>query len=490
MAAAEEVNYYGLTAACRKEYGPVFRDFIAKFDVDFNSSSTPERIPKDLLIDANIAEFLSFKWGDGIPTGSFKKYRAALQAAHQGEELGQIDWDDSSKFPHTWRVMKAIKNSEAYQDHVPEQAKTFDKTLVLRAMHFKPADKIGKQGKCVLVLGLFASLRMDDVRNLQQSDIKVLTDLRAAAAAIRSFELSIHKDKSHQQRSLKPVKQPNIACECSQQALTDAALPAGRAKAFRKLVAANPESTPCIYDECPFEAVRVYRHALFADLGQGMADSKHPLMIKINSSRTNPSIQTFDQSFAVVGVNTLPQKQKYFLDAVAAANLDAVAASNALGSVSGAAAMGTSSKASTQKRKSDYTGHSARNTAITFAMSAGVTESNIAVSSGHADVNTLRAYAEPTMETKTSLSLGVARQLRQYQDQNELRERILRGDDIEGDDFGARKRARPGAASSSKAAAGDDRGAREDEGDDERDDKEDSMLQKAVGGNVYQFFFR
>jgi hypothetical protein len=483
MAAAEDLNYYGLTAACRKEYGPVFRDFIAHLDANFDASTSPERIPKDLLIDANIAEFLRFKWGDGIPTGSFKKYRAALQAAHQGEELGQIDWDDSAKFPHTWRVMKAIKNSEAYKDHVPEQAKTFDKSLVLRAMHFKPADKIGRQGKAIFVLGLFASLRMDDVRNLQQSDIKVLTDLR-------SFELNIHKDKSHQQRSLKPVKQPNIACECSQQALTDAALPAGRAKAFRKLVAANPESTPCLYDECPFEAVRVYRHALFTDLGQGMADTQHPLMIKINSSRTNSSIQTFDQGYAVVGVNTLPQKQKYFLDAVAAAHLDAVAASNASGSVSGAAAMGTSSTTNTQKRKSAYTGHSARNTAITFAMSAGVTESNIAVSSGHVDVNTLRAYAEPTMETKTSLSLGVARQLRQHQDQNELRERILRDDDIEDDAVEARKRARPAVASSSKAAAGRDRGAREDEDGDERDDKEDSMVQKAVGGNVYQFFFR
>jgi hypothetical protein len=72
---------------------------------------------------------------------------------------------------------------------------------------------------------------------------------------------------------------------------------------------------------------------------------------------------------------------------------------------------------STHKRKENFSGHSGRNT-------ANLCHGHIAVSSGHAYVNTLRAYAEPTIVTKTSISLVSWL----------LRELLIQGKDDESED--------------------------------------------------------
>jgi hypothetical protein len=99
---------YGLSAETFKSYQPVFRKFVERFDDDdvFQADIRAHRIPAQLLTDSNIAIFLEEQWGEGIAEGTFKKIRAALQSAHQGEGLGELDWSDSSKFPKTWLQVK------------------------------------------------------------------------------------------------------------------------------------------------------------------------------------------------------------------------------------------------------------------------------------------------------------------------------------------------------------------------------------------------
>lgn len=99
---------YGLSAQTFKSYQPIFRKFVERFDDDdaFEADFHVNRIPAKLLTDSNIATFLKEQWGDGIAEGTLKKVRAALQAAHQGEGLGELEWSDSSKFPKTWLQLK------------------------------------------------------------------------------------------------------------------------------------------------------------------------------------------------------------------------------------------------------------------------------------------------------------------------------------------------------------------------------------------------
>ena len=181
----------------------------------------------------------------------------------------------------------------------------------------------------------------------------------------------------------------------------------------------DAENCPCLLNSCPFETIRLYRKALLDHFGAGVFETEHPFVIKVVASRSSRWQEHFDSNFACVGVNTLPQKQKLFLDAVLCQ----------VGQQESTSSSSNTTTESSHKRKAHFSGHSGRNTAITYAMADGVPESNIAVSSGHADVNTLRAYAEPTMDTKTSLSLAVSRQLGRHQEQEELRERLIQGKD-------------------------------------------------------------
>ncbi len=104
---------YGLSRATEMSYEAYFKKFVERFRVKSISAPLPPpmvnkitQVPASLLTDANIAIFLEEEWGNGLPDGTFKRVRAALQSAHQAAELGEIDWQDSAKFPKTWLVMK------------------------------------------------------------------------------------------------------------------------------------------------------------------------------------------------------------------------------------------------------------------------------------------------------------------------------------------------------------------------------------------------
>lgn len=106
-------NEYGLSNVTALSYQPYFQKYVHRFgDQSLSISSAAQQsvmvthVPKNLLNDAIIARFLEEEWADGIPDGTFKRVRAALQSAHKSAGLGEIDWDDSARFPEIWRTMK------------------------------------------------------------------------------------------------------------------------------------------------------------------------------------------------------------------------------------------------------------------------------------------------------------------------------------------------------------------------------------------------
>jgi len=104
---------YGISAACVTAYRPFWTIFVQVFGglpVDQKADS----IPGELLTDCNMATFIEQQWSDGMVPGSFKKLRASLAAAHQGEKLGKIDWQDSKRFPNCFLICKVCIRTRSY----------------------------------------------------------------------------------------------------------------------------------------------------------------------------------------------------------------------------------------------------------------------------------------------------------------------------------------------------------------------------------------
>lgn len=290
-------------------------------------------------------------------------------------------------------------------------------------MQHVPVDLLEQEGKLLFVLTSYGSLRMDDVRNLLQHDVTVSTDFRAAAESNRSYQLQIDQDKTHQQKEAVAAKMPHIACACLDKSTNEVnPKTSAEIKAFRQQVAKNVEGTPCILTTCPFEAVRQYRAKLRSEFTGNIFESDQVFVIKVVKSKSvaGGGGYSFSRSFEVVGKNTISAKLKSFVGQVLENSAESAAASSSSSEIVGYGR---------GVRRSDFTAHSGRGTAITHAMAGGVSDSNIAVSTGHADVNSMRNYAQPTRESKMSVSLAVARQVGQHQEQDALRRQLAEGDD-------------------------------------------------------------
>jgi hypothetical protein len=171
---------------------------------------------------------------------------------------------------------------------------------------------------------------------------------------------------------------------------------------------------------CPFEPIRQYRKSLSEQFTKNVFSSQEVFVVQV---KCKGSRQNFTENFGCVGKNTISDKIKSFLGdrlSKGATGSDDSVEQSVSGYGKGV-------------RRSTFTGHSGRNTAITYAMAENVSESNISASTGHADVNSLRGYAQPTRDSKASVSLAVSRQLGQHREQAQLRKRLIEeaNDDLE-----------------------------------------------------------
>ena len=219
----------------------------------------------------------------------------------------------------------------------------------------------------------------------------------------RSFNLGVMRDKTHKVDTGVPAKLPNVTCSCTDlqshselrvrqvQTLENFRRAVARVRlsldvpvyfCIKFFHASNLQDpmTACIYPNCCFEADRQYILAITNQFlpAIAMRSSENPFFLKIQRLPGKP--QKFESRTACVGVNTLRDhiKMLYCLVGLGGAAGDDKAAS----------------EYGRATRRKVMTGHTGRNTGITFALSSGVPAEVLAQSTGHADINTLRAYAQ------------------------------------------------------------------------------------------------
>ena len=93
-----------------------------------------------ILTDSNVAYFLEEKWRSNISPSSYKKIKAALRKSFLVNNLGSLNFEDSTKFNQCWTIDQKIINSENYKNYVVDKASVFEDDFVSKTLEYVAAN--------------------------------------------------------------------------------------------------------------------------------------------------------------------------------------------------------------------------------------------------------------------------------------------------------------------------------------------------------------